>query len=846
MFLWLYSGSARHMLMALPCFRLSRAKAYSALLCAFVSGNSGAAEEIQFNTDVLDIKERQNVDLSQFSRAGYIPPGQYSMNIMVNKQDLPEQSLSFVAPPDDPKGSIACLSPEVVSMIGLKEDAASKLTWWNNGSCLNFSSLPGLEARGDLSTGTLYLNVPQAWLLYTARDWDPPARWDEGIPGLLFDYNLNADARRDENADENLMSLTGNGTAGANFGPWRLRADWQSRLEHSDDDSRETQNSWDWSRYYMYRALPSISSQLTVGEDYLRTDLFDSFRFAGVSLESDDSMLPPSLRGYAPEVSGVARTNAKVVISQMGRIIREEQVAAGPFRIQDLSDTVSGKLDVRVEEQDGSVQSFQQDTATVPYLTRPGRVRYKLATGKPSDIDHHTDGPYFGTGEFSWGVNSGWSLLGGAIASEDYTALNVGIGRDLFMFGALSFDVTHSRASVDDDTLQGNSYRLNYSKDFNEINGQISFAAYRFSEREFMSMSEFLQTREHNVPVYNSKELYTVNLSKQFPDWNLSASMNYSVQTYWDREQTDYYNLTVSHYFDIGDFRNLSLSLSAYRQNYEDNEDDGMYLSLSMPWGTQGSSVSYNASVQNGDNAHSATYFGRVDEHNNYQLTAGLTRQGENAGAYYTHQGSVAEVNASAGYQSGSYSAVGASLRGGATLTPEGGALHRSSIMGGTRLLIDTDGVPGVPVKGYGASTRSNLFGKAVLSDVNSYYRNRASVDLQELDDNTEVTQSIAQLTLTEGAIGYRKFGVISGAKAMAVVRLKDGSWPPFGATVINAKGQETGIVNDEGNVFLSGINGNDKMTVRWNGEDQCAVSMPGTLPAEFSSSLLLTCTPVR
>ena len=38
----------------------------------------------------------------------------------------------------------------------------------------------------------------------------------------------------------------------------------------------------------------------------------------------------------------------------------------GPFRIQGLDSSVRGRLDVRVEEQDGSVSSFQVDTATVP------------------------------------------------------------------------------------------------------------------------------------------------------------------------------------------------------------------------------------------------------------------------------------------------------------------------------------------------------------------------------------------------------------------------------------------------------------------------------------------------
>lgn len=140
--------------------------------------------------------------------------------------------------------------------------------------------------------------------------------------------------------------------------------------------------------------MPALKARLVVGEDYLYSDLFDSFRFTGASLNSDESQLPPNLRGYAPEVVGVAKTNAKVVISQKGRVLYETLVAAGPFRIQDLRDAVSGTLDVRVEEQDGSVRSFQIDTAGVPYLTRPGQVRYKLATGRPSNLQYGADGDF--------------------------------------------------------------------------------------------------------------------------------------------------------------------------------------------------------------------------------------------------------------------------------------------------------------------------------------------------------------------------------------------------------------------------------------------------------------------
>ena len=802
-----------------------------------------AADVIQFNTDVLDINDRKNIDLSQFTRSGYIMPGVYTMVVHVNKNDLPEQPVTFMAPENDPKGSEACLSPELVNQLGLKEKLLSTLNWTHGGRCLDASSLAGMEARGDLASSSLYLNIPQAYLEYSSENWDPPSRWDDGIPGLLFDYNVNAQTQKHQKGGSS-YSLSGNGTGGANLGAWRLRADWQANLNHQTGSSQPTDKQFDWSRYYAYRAIPALRSRLTMGEDYLNSDIFDSLRFTGVSLRSDDSMLPPNLRGYAPEVTGVAKTNAKVVVSQQGRVLYETQVAAGPFRIQDLNDAVSGDLDVKVEEQDGSVQAFKMSTASIPYLTRPGSLRYKLAAGKPSDFHHRYRGPLFGTGEFSWGVSNGWSLYGGALLGGDYNALALGIGRDLMLLGALSFDVTQSRATLpyDGETLSGGSYRLSYSKTFDELDSQVTFAGYRFSEQNFMSMSEFLDAREYGRRFGNSKEMYTITYNQQLRDLGLSAYLNYSHQTYWDRPANDRYSLTLSRYFDLGSMKNLSLSLSAYRNRYNERNDDGAYLSLSVPWGN-GATLSYNTTVNRDDNSHRVGYYDRLDERSNYQFSAGGSRSGASLSGYYTRDGDLARMTANASYQQDRYGAVGLSAQGGMTLTAEGGALHRSSMAGGTRLLLDTEGVAGVPVRGYGSAVATNRWGKAVVTDVNSYYRNKASIDLDKLGDNAEATKSVVQATLTEGAIGYRKFAVIAGEKAMAVIKLADGSEPPFGATVLNARKQETGIVNDGGSVYLSGINAGERMTVHWGGAAQCEVQMPTPLPPEMlMNTLLLPC----
>ena len=807
--------------------------------------NGVNASDIEFNIDVLDVKDRANIDLEQFSRGNFIMPGDYIFSVHVNKQTLTDRSVVFYPPDDDPKGSEACVTPELAEQLGLKESALQKLTWWHENQCLDPRSLEGMEVRGDLGAAALYLNIPQAYLEYTAENWDPPSRWDEGIPGLLFDYNLNAQGQRQQKQGTQSYNLSGNGTLGGNLGAWRLRADWQSRLDHQGGSGAPTDSNWDWSRYYAYRALPKLSARLTMGEDYLNSDIFDSFRYTGASLVTDDNMLPPNLRGYAPEVTGIARSNAKVIVRQQGRVLYETQVAAGPFRIQDINDAVSGQLDVRVEEQDGSVQEFTMDTASIPYLTRPGSVRYKLAAGRPADWEHHVNGPVFGTGEFSWGVSNGWSLYGGGVAGGDYNALALGIGRDLMMLGALSFDATQSRAQVPQQgTLSGGSYRLSYSKRFDDYDSQVTFAGYRFSERNYMSMGEYLDALRDGTRTNSSKEMYTITFNQQFRDLGLSAYLNYNHQTYWDRPANDRYNLTLSRYFNLGRFRNISLSLTGYRNKYNGTNDDGMYLSLSLPWGSNGS-LSYSGSYNRNDSSHQVGYYDRLNERDTYQVSAGTTRSGSTASGYYSHSGDISMVNASASYQAGQYSSLGLSMQGGMTATLKGAALHRSSMSGGTRMLLDTDGVPGIPIRGYSAPTLSNAFGKAVVVDVGSYYRNQFSVDLNTLPENAEVSQSVAQATLTEGAIGYRHFDVIAGEKAMAVVRLADGSVPPFGATVRNDKGQEVGIINDNGEVYLSGINAGEGMRVSWGGTEQCSITLPQTLSSGQMANLLLPCGPV-
>lgn len=50
------------------------------------------------------------------------------------------------------------------------------------------------------------------------------------------------------------------------------------------------------------------------------------------------------------------------------------------------------------------------------------------------------------------GLEGNWTPYGGMQIAEDYQAFNLGIGKDLGLFGAFSFDITQANTTLADGT----------------------------------------------------------------------------------------------------------------------------------------------------------------------------------------------------------------------------------------------------------------------------------------------------------------------------------------------------------------------------------------------------------
>lgn len=820
------------------------------LIAVFVAMPAWAVE---FNTGMIDADDKENIDLSQFEKKGFIPPGVYVVQVDINKKKLPNSwSIEWVKANNE-SGSQICLTKKDLLLFGFADDFIQSLHAAGEQGCLDFSSKPELIIRLDKAEMVVTIVAPQAWMKYQATNWTPPEFWDDGIAGMILDYNVYASQYAPDDGDKN-QSVSSYGTLGFNLGAWRLRSDYQYDKSYEDGHSTNSNSSMD--RTYLFRPIPSIASKLTLGQYDLNSDLYDTFHFTGASLESDDNMLPPDLQGYAPQISGIAQTNAKVTVTQNGRMVYQTTVPPGPFNIADIGDTFQGQLDVTIEEEDGRKNTFQVGSSSIPFLTRKGQVRYKASTGKPTSVGHtDVNNPLFWTSEFSWGWTGNTSLYGGVLlTAEDYQAATVGVGVNLNSFGSLSFDVTRAQATLQTDNNENNedqrgySYRVNYAKRFESTGSQVTFAGYRFSDKEFVTMSEYLSARNGDDSTNNQKENYVLSFNQYIEPLAMNAYLNLTRNTYWDESASTSYTVSISRNFDISGFKGISSSLSVGRSTWDDKEETQYYLSFSIPL-EQNRSLSWSMQKNGSDSlSQTVSYYDSSDRDNSWNISAAgdesdFRKAEPTFRGSYQHYSPYGRLSVNGSVQPNEYRSMTAGWNGSFTATRHGMALHDNTNGNNARMMVDTDGIAGVPLSD--RRTVTNQMGIAVTNSVSNYTTSTVRVDSDKLPDGIDINNSVFNTTLTEGAIGYVKLNTTQGYQIVGIVRLANGRFPPLGVTVVDtASGKNVGLVADDGYVYLSGIQEDSKLRLQW-GENTCEISPPNHSNTD-DQTLILPCKTVN
>lgn len=274
----------------------------------------------RFNPAFLADSPDAVTDLSYFEAGNRIKPGDYLLDIVFNHEYLRSENIHFISQDNH---VIPCLNRDYYQSLGINIKLFADFEKFSANECIDIEKIiPDSVVNYDIEKQALNIQVPQAALDLKARGYIPPEKWDNGITAGILNYTFSG-ANSWGNSHNNSYYL--NLRSGINIGAWRLR-------DYSTWNSSNGKNQWNHINTYLQRNIVSLRSQLQIGDSYTSSTLFDSVNFRGISLESDDTMLPDSQRGFAPVVRGIAKGNAKVVIRQNGYVIYQTFVSPGALK----------------------------------------------------------------------------------------------------------------------------------------------------------------------------------------------------------------------------------------------------------------------------------------------------------------------------------------------------------------------------------------------------------------------------------------------------------------------------------------------------------------------------------
>lgn len=796
-----------------------------------------------FNTHALEIDNpgQPVADLSAFAESDGQLPGTYRVTVYVNSEKQGEaQDIAFAAGPD--KKLTAQITPAMLKAWGVKTDVFPALAALAPDKPLDDIGRYFPMAATDLRFSKLQLNVsiPQAAMNASARGWVDPSGWDEGVPAALLNYNLSGSNtwRDGENgSDDNYYA---NLQSGINLGAWRLRnySTW-----NYDEDSG---SHWDSVNTYLQRNIQRLKGQLTLGDSYTPSDIFDSVQFRGAQLASDDNMLPDSLRGFAPIIRGITQSSAQVTIKQNGYIIYQSYVAPGAFTISDLYPTSgSGDLEVTIKEADGSERTFVQPFSAVPIMQREGRLKYALTAGKYRSGNDDSDEPEFGQVTAIYGLPYAITLYGGTLYAQDYQSGAAGLGFGLGELGSLSADITAAHTTLNnDDSHNGQSYRVQYSKDFQTTDTSFTLAAYRYSTAGFYTFQEANDLRADSDDgwrmTYNKRQRLQLDLSQSIGSYGSFFVSGYQ-QDYW---QEDGYERTLSTGWN-GNIDGISYSVTYSYSDYPESiqpADQQLAFNVQVPLSRfmPNAWASYSVNTaKHGDTRQQVGLNGTALADNNlsYSLQQSYTNHGVGGSGNISadYKGGQGEITGGYNYDDDTQQ-VNYGLRGGIVAHPHGITL--SQPLGQSLAIVNAPGADDAKVQN-NTGVYTDGRGYAVVPYVNPYKKNRIALDTSTLGDEVDIDTAVQTVTPTQGAVVMADFNTRVGRRVLMTLYYR-GLPVPFGAQAKLKEGG-SGIVGDDGQVYLTGVPQEGDITVNWNGAQQCVVHY--RLPEQENQPPVITVT---
>ncbi|MCT9978121.1 fimbrial biogenesis outer membrane usher protein [Acinetobacter sp. I-MWF] len=775
--------------------------------------------------------------LERLSEKEDILPGFYKVDVFVNKQIIERMDLKFVE--DQQKNISPCFDLVAIEKLGISEQILINIKKQQDQCVLLSNYIQSSSIDFNFEKLRLDISIPQNDMHNIPRGYVNASQWDAGesigFINYLGNYYHTSYQLQDHSQTQSAAYVSLNG--GVNIGKWQYRQ--QSNINYSP----EIGTKWTNIRSYISRPIEPIQGVLTLGQTYSSGKFFSGLSFNGLSLSSDERMLPDSLRGYAPTIQGIAKTNANVSILQNGKEIYQTTVAPGAFKISDLYPTnFNGDLIVKVREADGTISQFSVPFSAVPESLRLGASRYNLDVGKTRDIGEDT---FFSNLTYQRGISNSVTLNSGLRLADGYQAGLLG-GTYASNIGAFGANLTYSRANLpDENIITGWMTNLTYSKTFQPTNTTVSLAGYRYSTEGYRDLGDVIGLRnsyKHGYrwesSTYQQRSRFEITLNQSLGDYGI-LFLSGSAQNYRDGRDND-----VQAQIGYGKaFQNgLTLNLAVMRQRYaydniinnrfdeidskllDNRQDTSVNLSLSFPLGRYKKANLPNLDLaysyaENAKEFYQSTLSGSLTQDQSLNYAVGLSHDRNmqvttwNTNLNKRLDNSNLGLNAS---MSDNYWQVSTNLQG--ALAVHSGGITFGPYLGETFALVEAKGAEGARLFN-GQGTRINHQGYALIPAITPYRYNNISLEPKGISDRVEIETNDQRIVPYAGAAVKVKFKTRMGYPLLIQAKLDADEFVPLGADVIDSQNNVIGMVGQSGQMYVRTPAKQGVLTVKWGEE---------------------------
>jgi outer membrane usher protein FimD/PapC len=358
--------------------------------------------------------------------------------------------------------------------------------------------------------------------------------------------------------------------AGFNIGDWILRS-------HQMVSSQAGVTQWSYLYAYAQKTFPAYKSVLQAGQINVAGSVFGGTPIVGLQVFPEQALRRANGRGAL--VQGIAQTQARVEVRQLGALVYSTLVPPGPFSLPHVPVLYGNTgMDVTVIESNGASRTFTIPAAALLGVEPVGDHGYSVAIGKlQSNRGSFGAGgraqPWLLTASGGWQTGAQSSANAGFMLSEKYVSLGGAFASMLPLNLALS-----TRATVASDLRNRNSGALGSVALSTRVGEALSASVTATRQTAgYRDLGDSTATDGAGPMRWRFRDQYTANMAwsnDRLGGFAFGYSQSSSFGSDFARRVTASWSRS---------FERMTLSLNAERSVGGTVRDTAFYLNLSVP-----------------------------------------------------------------------------------------------------------------------------------------------------------------------------------------------------------------------------------------------------------------------